>query len=53
MGPLDAQNRLRRLIEAALQLTSEHTTEIILQRIVEIAAELTGARYAAPRGDRP
>jgi signal transduction histidine kinase len=47
MGPLDAQDRHRRLLEAVLQLTSEHSTEIILQRIVEIAAELTGARYAA------
>ncbi len=43
-GPLDPQDRLRRLLEAAVQLTSEHSTEIILQRIVEIAAELTGAR---------
>jgi hypothetical protein len=47
MGPLDAQDRLRRLLEAALQLTSENSTEIVLGRIVEIAAELTGTRYAA------
>jgi signal transduction histidine kinase len=39
--------RHERLLRAALQLTAEHSTQVVLQRIVEMAAELTGARYAA------
>src|SRR5205823_10849246 len=47
MEELDLGNRHRRLLEAALVLTSEHSPAVVLQRIVELAAELTGARYAA------
>jgi signal transduction histidine kinase len=47
MGQLGRGTRQERLLEAALQLTSEHSTPVVLQRIVEMAAELTGARYGA------
>src|ERR671931_185583 len=47
MEDLDLGNRHRRLLEAALVLTSEHSPAVVLQRIVELAAELTEARYAA------
>jgi signal transduction histidine kinase len=40
-------NRLRALLEAGIALTSELTLDTLLQRIVELSAELTGARYAA------
>ena len=40
-------NRLRALFEAGIALTSELTLDTLLQRIVELSAELTGARYAA------
>ena len=39
--------RLRRLVEAGIALTSELSLDALLQRLVEAAAELTGARYAA------
>jgi signal transduction histidine kinase len=39
--------RLRRLVEAGIALTSELSLDALLQRLVEIAAELTHARYAA------
>ncbi len=39
--------KLRALLEAAIALTSELSLDALLQRIVETAAELTGARYAA------
>jgi signal transduction histidine kinase len=39
--------RLRALVEAGVALTSELSLNAVLQRLVEIAAELTGARYAA------
>jgi len=39
--------RMRRLVEAGIALTSELSLEALLQRLVETAAELTGARYAA------
>ena len=39
--------RLRRLVEAGIALTSELSLDALLQRLVEIAAELTDARYAA------
>ena len=35
------------LVEAGIALSSELTLEALLQRLVETAAELTGARYAA------
>jgi signal transduction histidine kinase len=42
-----AQQRSRGLIEAGLVLASEIDLDALLQRIVEVAAEITGARYAA------
>ena len=39
--------RLRALLEATVALTSELSLESLLQRLVEVAAEITGARYAA------
>jgi len=39
--------RLRALIAAGLAVTSELSLEALLHRVVETAAELTGARYAA------
>jgi signal transduction histidine kinase len=41
------ENRMRALIEAGIALTSELSLETLLQRTVEAAASLTGARYAA------
>lgn len=38
---------MRRLVEAGIALTSELSLEALLQRLVETAAALTGARYAA------
>ena len=40
-------DRLRGLVEAGIALSSELSLEAVLQKIVEAAAELTGARYAA------
>jgi signal transduction histidine kinase len=37
----------RRLIEAGMVLASELTLDAVLQRIVELAVDLTGARYGA------
>ena len=42
-----SENRLRALVEAGVALTSELSLDALLQRLVEAAAELTGARYAA------
>ncbi|HET8894354.1 MAG TPA: GAF domain-containing sensor histidine kinase [Gaiellaceae bacterium] len=39
--------RLRALVEAGVALSSELSLDALLQKLVEIAAELTGARYAA------
>jgi len=47
MGKLGRGTKHEQLLQAALQLTGEHSTPVVLQRIVEMAAELTGARYAA------
>jgi signal transduction histidine kinase len=44
---LPSHDRLRALLDAGLALTSELSLEAVLQRLVEAAAELTGARYAA------
>jgi signal transduction histidine kinase len=41
------QDRLRAVLDAAIAVTSELSIEAVLQRIVEVAAELTGAKYAA------
>jgi signal transduction histidine kinase len=47
MDPADADGRLRALVEAGIALTSEGSLDALLQRLLEIAAGLTGARYAA------
>lgn len=40
-------DRLRLLVDAGISLSAELSLEALLQRIVEAAARLTGARYAA------
>ena len=40
-------DRTRALVEAGIALTSELSLDAVLQRLVEAAASLTGARYAA------
>jgi two-component system, NarL family, sensor histidine kinase DevS len=40
-------DRLRVLVDAGITLSSELSIDALLQRIVEAAAQLTGARYAA------
>jgi len=40
-------NRLRALVEAGIGVSSELSLDAVLQRIVEAAAEITGAPYAA------
>src|SRR6476646_8846033 len=39
--------RLRALVEAGINVSSELSLDAVLQRIVEAAAEITGAPYAA------
>ena len=41
------EDRWRRLIETGIAVTSELSLDALLQRIVEAAAQLTGAKYAA------
>jgi signal transduction histidine kinase len=41
------ESRLRALFDATIALTSELSLESLLQKLVETAAALTGARYAA------
>jgi signal transduction histidine kinase len=41
------ETRWRSLIDAGIAMTSELSLEAVLQRIIEAAATLTGARYAA------
>ncbi|MDE3026756.1 MAG: GAF domain-containing protein, partial [Acidobacteriota bacterium] len=41
------QDRTRALVEAGIALSSELSLEAVLQKLVETAASLTGARYAA------
>lgn len=43
----DADPRLRQLFDASIALTAELSVDALLQKLVETAAELTGARYAA------
>jgi signal transduction histidine kinase len=45
--PPDQSERLRVLVDAGIALSSELSLDALLQRIVETAAALTGARYAA------
>jgi signal transduction histidine kinase len=40
-------DRLRALVDAGIALSSELSLDALLQRLVETAADLTGARYAA------
>jgi signal transduction histidine kinase len=40
-------NRLRSLFEAGMALTSELSLDVVLRRLLEAAADLTDARYAA------
>ncbi len=40
-------DRRDKLIEAGLALSAELSLPVVLQRIIELAAEVTGARYAA------
>ena len=42
-----AESRLRALFESSVALTSELSLDALLQKLVETAAALTGARYAA------
>jgi signal transduction histidine kinase len=42
-----SEPRLRALVEAGMTLASELSLDSVLQRLTELAAELTGARYAA------
>jgi signal transduction histidine kinase len=42
-----ADQRLQRLIEVGRSLVSELDLEVVLARLLEVARELTGARYAA------
>jgi signal transduction histidine kinase len=42
-----SHGRLRALLDAGLALTSELSLDALLQRLVQAAADLTGARYAA------
>ncbi len=41
------ESRLRALFEAGVAVSSELSLDAVLQRLVEVAAALTGARYAA------
>ena len=43
----DAHTRDRMLIEAGLTLSAELDLDAVLQRIVELACDITGARYGA------
>ncbi len=42
-----SQDRLRALVDAGVAITSELSLDALLQRLVDTAAALTGARYAA------
>jgi signal transduction histidine kinase len=57
MAATAAQERMRALIEAGIALSSELSLDAVLQKLVETAATLTGAKYAAlgvldPTGSR-
>ena len=44
---VDIDQTRRRLVEAGITITSKLSLDAVLQTLVEIAAELTGARYSA------
>ncbi len=46
-GTTDQQARLRALLDAGIALSAELSLDAVLQRLVESAASLTGAQYAA------
>ena len=41
------EHRLRRLVDVGRSLVTELDPEVVLDRLLEVARELTGARYAA------
>jgi signal transduction histidine kinase len=45
--PQQSESTFQGLVETGIALSSELTLDAVLQRLVETAAELTGARYAA------
>jgi signal transduction histidine kinase len=45
--PEKSKSAFQGLVEAGIALSAELTLDAVLQRVVEAAAELTGARYAA------
>ena len=47
MRPVNEADRLRTLLETGIAISSELSLDAVLERIVEAAARLTGARYAA------
>src|SRR3954464_13088931 len=47
MSSLHESDRLRALVDTGIAINSELSLDGVLERIVEAAAELTGARYAA------
>jgi signal transduction histidine kinase len=46
-GGTASGDRLRRLVEVGIALSSELSLEALLQQLIETAVELTGARYGA------
>ena len=47
MSAVDIDRQTARLVEAGIAITSELSLDAVLQTLVRIAAELTGARYSA------
>jgi signal transduction histidine kinase len=47
MSSLSEGEQIRRLLKVGRALVSEHDTEVVLNRILNEACEITGARYAA------
>jgi len=43
----ETRDRLRGLVEAGIALSSELSLDAVLQKVLEAAADITGARYAA------
>lgn len=47
MAVEDAETRLRQLFEASIALTAELSVDALLRKLVDTAADVTGARYVA------